>query len=372
MRIACVKTKKQLKEFIKLPWKIYSKESPWVPPLISDIKNILSLEKNPFWAHAKRELFLAYDDNGNTIGRVAAIIDDNYIKFQNDVCGFFGFFECINDVEVAKSLLEAVQNWLKSNNINKMIGPMSPSTNDEMGFVSDGIDKPPSIMMTYTQQYYLDLVSQCGLNRVKELYAYNMAVCADYRVSRLQRIVDMAKKKMPHINIRTLNIKKFDKELRAVMSVYNRAWEKNWGFVPWTDEEFEDIAIKLKPLIDTNLAIMAEVSGEPIGMLVSTPDYNQVLKKLNGRLFPFGFLKFMYYKNKIDSLRLIIMGVIKEYRNKGVEALMYSAGLNYAVKKGYKYCELSWILEDNLMTNRTAEMMDGKIYKKYLVFGKEF
>ncbi|MDR3049983.1 MAG: hypothetical protein LBV16_09180 [Elusimicrobiota bacterium] len=372
MKITAVQNKKQFNQFVKFPWKIYTKESAWVPPLLSDVKKILSVNKNPFWLHAKREFFLAYDDSGQTIGRIAAIIDGNYLNFQNDNCGFFGFFECINDIQTAKALFDAAQNWLKERNMPKMMGPMNPSTNDECGFVSEGFDIPPSLMMAYTPAYYLELSKSCGLKPIKELYAYDMDVAADSRVGRLQRIVDISKKKMPALEVRTLKKSDFDKELKSVMSVYNRAWEKNWGFVPWTDEEFEDIAKNLKPLLDPNLAILASVSGSPVGMLISAPDYNQILKKLNGRMFPFGFLKFLYYKNKIDSLRLIIMGVVKEYRNRGIEAIMYSKGLNYALSKGYKHCELSWILEDNVMTNRTAEMMNGKIYKRYLIFEKTF
>ncbi|MDR3243551.1 MAG: hypothetical protein LBT79_02250 [Elusimicrobiota bacterium] len=371
MKIETVKTKRQFMQFVKLPWKIYTKESPWVPPLISDIKSLLSVDKNPFWIHAKRELFLAYDAHSNVIGRIAAIIDNNYINFQNDNCGFFGFFECIDDIETAKALLEAVNNWLKERNIPKMIGPMNPSTNDECGFLSEGFEIAPSIMMAYTPKYYIELAQKSGLNKIKELYAYDMDVKEDSRVSRLQRVVEMAKRKMPALEVRGLDLKKFDGELRAIMSVYNRAWEKNWGFVPWTDEEFEDIGAKFKSLLDPNLAIIATVSGLPVGMLISIPDYNPILRKLNGKLFPFGFLKFLYYKNKMNSLRLMIMGVIKEYRNKGIEAIMYSKGLNYALQKGYNRCELSWILEDNLMTNRTAQMMNGKIYKRYQIFGRD-
>ncbi|MDR0485357.1 MAG: hypothetical protein LBH29_01370 [Elusimicrobiota bacterium] len=372
MKIIPVRTDRQFEDFVMFPYSLYPKTSAWVPPLISDAKALLTAGKNPFWEHAKKEMFLAYSDSGKIIGRIAGIIDFNYIKFQKDNSGFFGFFECIDDTAVAKELFNAAETWLKSENMPKMIGPMNPSTNDECGFVSEGFDIPPSIMMAYTPEYYLNLARSYGLKKIKELFAYDMEVCPDSRVPRLQRVVDMAQRKMPNIKIRTLDVKNFDSELRKVMKVYNQAWENNWGFVPWTDAEFEYIAVQLKPILDSNLAILAEDNGEPAAFLVSCADYNQVLKRLDGKLYPFGFLKYLYYKNKIDALRLIIMGVIEKYRNKGIEALMYSKGLNYAIKKGYKRCELSWILEDNVMTNRTAEMMNGKIYKRYLIFGKDF
>ncbi|MDR1941030.1 MAG: GNAT family N-acetyltransferase [Endomicrobium sp.] len=372
MKITKVETDAQLREFIRFPYKIYSKESPWVAPLLSDVRDLLSEAKNPFWKHAGKCLFLAYGDGGNILGRIAAVIDRNYINFQDDNCGFFGFFECVNDSGAAAALYEAAKQWLRENNIFKMIGPMNPSTNDECGFLSEGFDLSPSLMMPYTHEYYLDLAKGAGLKKIKELYAYDMDVTGDSRVGRLERIVNIAKKKMPMLKIRTLSKTSFDEDLKSAISIYNCAWEKNWGFVPWTDEEFAVLASKIKTLIDPDMVIIASVGGVPVGMLVSLPDYNQVLKKLNGTLLPFGFFKFLYYKRKIDGLRLMVMGVLKEYRQKGIEAIMYEKGLKNALKNGYKHCELSWVLEDNTMTRRTAEMMNGRIYKKYSIYACDF
>jgi GNAT superfamily N-acetyltransferase len=253
-----------------------------------------------------------------------------------------------------------------------MMGPMNPSTNDEVGFLCEGFDLPPSLMMAYTPKYYLRLAEAVGLVKIKELYAYDMDVKSDDRVGRLARVVQMAKRKMPGLIVRPIDFKNFTAELNMVMSVYNRAWDKNWGFVPWTDAEFEDLAKRLKPLIDPNLAVVAIMQGAPVGMLVASPDYNVILKKINGHMLPFGFLKFLYYRNQINALRLLIMGVVKEYRNKGIEAIMYSKTLDYAIRKGYKHCELSWVLDDNIPTQRTSEMMGGKIYKRYAVFEGRF
>ncbi|MDR1400911.1 MAG: hypothetical protein LBI98_01140 [Endomicrobium sp.] len=369
MKVVRVDTKKQFKEFIHLPWRIYSKNCQWVPPLISSIVGVLSEDKNPFWVHAQKQLFLAYNDNNDVVGRIAAIIDHNYIKFQNDKSGFFGFFECFDDIEVAEVLFSAVKDWLKGQNIHKMMGPMNPSTNDECGFLLEGFDLPPSIMMVYTPQYYLRLAERCGLRKIKELYAYDMDIIEGSKVrSRLERAVTIVKRKLPMLEIKTMQKKSFEKYLEDVISIYNRAWEKNWGFVPWSNEEFIEIASKLKMFMDPEMVMMATIADFPVGMLISLPDYNQVLKKLNGKFFPFGILKFLYYRKKIDSLRLMIMGVLKEYRHKGIEAVMYEEGLRNAVKNGYKHCELSWVLDDNIMTQRTAEMMNGKMYKKYAVY----
>ncbi|MCA6072901.1 MAG: hypothetical protein LE178_05150 [Endomicrobium sp.] len=369
MVIVKADTQKQLRQFIRFPWRIYSKSSPWVPPLIADAVEILSEDKNPFWLHAKRQLFLAYDNDNNIVGRIAAIIDYNYVSFQDDKCGFFGFFECINDATVAKGLFLAAQKWLERQDIHKMIGPMNPSTNDEYGFLLEGFDLAPSLMMPYTPEYYLHLAEQSGLKKVKKLYAYDMDVTNDARVDRLERVVAMAKKKLPMLKIRNISKSSYKEDLEVAISIYNRAWEKNWGFVPWSDEEFAAIASKLKRLIDIEMVIIATVADAPVGMLISLPDYNQVLKRLNGRLFPTGIFKFLYYRKKIDSLRLMVMGVVKEYRQKGIEAVMYEKGLKNALRLGYKHCELSWVLDDNIMTQRTAEMMNGRIYKKYVVYG---
>jgi len=362
------KNKKQLKEFVRFPWKVYSKDGHWVPPLISSTMNIFSESKNPFWRHAKKQLFLAYNDSNNVIGRIVAIIDYSYISFHNDKCGFFGFFECFDDAETAKALFSAAENWLKEQNIYKMVGPMNPSTNDECGFLLEGFDVSPSLMMPYTPQYYLRLTEQSGLKKIKELYAYDMDVAQDSRVYRLERAVAIAKRKLPMLEIKTMQKDSFEKYLKFIISVYNRAWEKNWGFVPWSNEEFNEMASKLKIFMDPEMVIFATVADSPVGVLISLPDYNQVLRKLNGKLIPFGVLKFLYYRKKIDSLRLMIMGVLKEYRHKGIEAVMYEKGLKNAIKNGYKHCELSWVLDDNIMTQRTVEMMNGRIYKKYAIY----
>jgi hypothetical protein len=370
MIIVKVGNKDQIRQFVNFPWKIYSKSSKWVPPLICDIKKIISEDKNPFWQHAIRQLFLAYDDDNNVIGRIAAIIDYNYISFQDDKCGFFGFFECINDVQTAKSLFCSVQEWLNEQGIKKMTGPMNPSTNDECGFLLEGFDISPSFMMPYNHKYYLNLVEQSGLKKVKELYAYNMHISEDSRIKRLERIVGMVNKKLTSLKIRTVRKDSYEEDLRIAISIYNRAWEKNWAFVPWSNEEFAFIASKLKMIINHDMIVIASICEEPVGMLISLPDYNQVLKKLNGKFFPFGIFKFLYYRRKIDTLRLMVMGVIKEYRHKGIEAVMYERGLKNALRIGYKCCELSWILDDNIMTQRAAEIMGGKIYKKYAVYSK--
>ena len=359
---------KQIDIFINFQYKLYKDNPYWVPPLKSELKKTLS-NKNPYWKHSKKQFFAAYNQNNEVVGTVAGIIDYNYIEFQNEQVGFFGYFETIDDVSVAKELFKAVQIWLAENNINKMMGPMNPSTNDEVGFLYEGFDSSPKLLMPYTPKYYLDLAEKCGLKKIKELYAYNIPVALDDRLPRLKKALKIVQKRNPNITIKAFDKKNFKKELEDIIDVYNSAWEKNWGFVPWTREEFETIANDLVDLADPNIIMLAYDGDKTIGMLIAVPDYNYVFKKMNGSLFPTGIFKFLYYKNKIKDLRLMIMGVKKEYRKKGIEAYMALEALINSVKGGYQNCELSWILDDNIMTQRTAEMMSGKIYKKYAVYG---
>ncbi|MDR1928659.1 MAG: hypothetical protein LBQ07_01035 [Endomicrobium sp.] len=372
MRIVKIFNNKQFMQFVRLPWKIYSGVKQWVPPLISDVIYTLSENKNPFWMHAKRQLFLAYDKNNDVVGRIVAIIDYSYISFHNDKCGFFGFYECINDLEVAMNLFISAENWLKDQNIYKMIGPMNPSINYECGFLYDGFNINPSFMMPYTHKYYLQLVEKSGLKKIKELYAYNMNIMKNLELEeRLKKIVIMTKKRIPTLRIRNIQKKTYKEDLNTIISIYNCAWEENWGFIPYSMDEFLSIATRLKTIIDPEMILIATIDDLPIGIIISLPDYNQVLKRINGKLFPIGLLKILYYRTKIDSLRLVIMGIIKGYRHKGIAAVMCEKGLENAIRLGYKHCEFSWILDNNIMTQHIAEIMNAKIYKKYAIYSNK-
>ncbi|MFC1501329.1 hypothetical protein ACFL58_02645 [Elusimicrobiota bacterium] len=365
MRIQTVKTSSDFNKFIKFPWSIYKDDENWVPPLLFDIKFVLN--KSPFWEHAQKELFLAIDDDEQVIGRIAGIVDRHYIEFQGENVGFFGFFECINNRETAELLFNTVKHWLKSKNIDKMYGPMNPSTNDECGFLCEGFDSSPVLMMPYNPDYYLELAQDCGLKKKKELYAYDINV-EEAPMDRLAKLARIIYKKNPGLSIRPMNLKDFKNEIEKTIEVYNQAWEKNWGFVPWTKKEFHTMASRMKDLINPKFAVLAEINGKPIGIKLSIPDYNIITKELNGRLFPFGFLKILLGKNKIKSTRTMIVGVIKDYRNKGIEGLMYYEAFKNAKAYGLKRGEFSWILDDNILTQRSCESMGGVLYKKYRVY----
>ncbi|HUJ19097.1 MAG TPA: hypothetical protein VL197_14030 [Nitrospirota bacterium] len=354
--------------FIRFPWKVYQGDPNWVPPLISDMKFILG-DKNPFFRHAEAAYFLARK-NGDVAGRIAAIVDRNHINLHNEQAGFFGFFECLPDVAIARDLLDAAAAWLKERDIEIMRGPMNPSTNDECGFLLEGFDSPPMIMMTYTPPYYLDYMERCGLVKAKDLYAYLSVIKDVSSAGRLERLSSGVRARVPGLVVRPANMKEFKNELAAVKDIYNSAWGHNWGFVPMTDEEIDSMAKRLKPLIVPELLIMAEVGGSPAGFFMAVPDYNQVLHRINGRLGPLELVKFLWYSRKISDIRVLTLGVKEEFRKKGIEGLLYLESFKAAVRRGYKRAEMSWILEDNMPMRKGCELMGGKVYKKYRIYEK--
>jgi len=368
MNVELISGKSGLDQFIRFPWKVYQGNPNWVPPLKSEVKFILGAE-NPFFRHAEAAYFLARR-NGDVVGRIAAIIDHHHVREHNEQAGFFGFFECLPDVAIADALLSAAAGWLRERGMTVMRGPMNPSTNDECGFLLEGFDSPPMIMMTYTPPQYLEFMEKCGLTKAKDLYAYIVIVNDVSVVERLERLSQGVHKRIPGLTVRPADLKRFDRELTIVKDIYNSAWSKNWGFVPMTDEEIDSMAKRLKPLIVPELLIIAEVDGKPAAFFMVVPDYNQVLKKLNGSLLPFGVLKFLWYARKISDIRGITLGVKEEYRRKGIEGLLYLESFKAAKRRGYRRAEMSWILEDNTLVQKGCELMGGKLYKKYRIYEK--
>jgi GNAT superfamily N-acetyltransferase len=349
---------------------VYQGNPHWIPPLKNEIRSLLSETENPFFQHAEAAFFLARKD-GETVGRIAAIIDRNTSSIPKERTGFFGYFECLPDGAVARELLDAAASWLRARGIEIMQGPVNLSTNNECGFLLEGFDSPPMIMMTYTPAYYLDYMERCGLTKARDLYAYISVIREVAAGGRLERLAEKVNARVPGLTVRPANMKQFQRELEAIKDIYNSAWSHNWGFVPMTDEETEALAKRLKPLIMPELMIMAEVYGKPAAFFLAVPDYNQVLGKLNGRLGPLGLVKSLWYSRKISDIRVLTLGVKEEYRKKGIEGLLYLESFKAAVKKGYERAEMSWILEDNILMQRGCELMGGKLYKKYRIYEKK-
>jgi GNAT superfamily N-acetyltransferase len=365
LTITTVRTAKDEMRFIKFLWDIYRDDPNWVAPLIMDRKKLINRKKNPFYKHSDMELFLAERD-GKIVGRIGAIVNHNHNKEHGDKVGFFGFFECINDQQVANSLFDEAKKFVVSKGMTAMRGPANPSVNDEYGLLVDGFDGPPVVLMTYNPPYYAALIEGYGLKKEKDLYAYLLAQATVYseRMTRFNEVV----KQREQITFRGVNMKDFDGEVKRIKEVYNKAWSRNWGAVPMTDEEFDALAADLKQVIVPELIIMAESKGELIGFALSLPDINVPLKfnKSGGLLT--GLYHLMTKKKLIDLVRIIVLGVVPEHQRSGAAGALFYETARVAKGLGYGYGEASWVLEDNIMMNRAAEMMNGKRYRTYRIY----
>ncbi|MCK4452880.1 N-acetyltransferase [candidate division WOR-3 bacterium] len=364
--VISVKTEKELKTFVNYPYQLYKENRYWIPPLKQDVYHLFDKNKNPFWEHAEREMFLAYR-NKNIAGRICAIVDYNYIEFWNEKTGYFGFFECDDDEDAARAMFDHVRLFHKDKGMTKFIGPVNPSTNDECGLLIEGFYSPPFIMMLHNYEYYSQLCEKAGLIKAKDLNAFYVD-SKDAPLEYLERLCSIVRRRIQDIKVRPVNLNDFANEVKKIKEVYNDAWSRNWGFVPVTDAEFDALAKKLKPLVIPELVTIIEIDNVPVAISLTLPNYNVVLKKLNGRLGPIEMLKFLYYKRKIKEGRLMIMGVRKKYRKMGLESLLFFESFRAAQKLGYIGGELSWTLEDNHSTNNTIIKMGGKIYKKYRIY----
>jgi GNAT superfamily N-acetyltransferase len=360
-----VESKKDLDDFIKFPFTLYSNDRNYVPPLIREMRMNLS-DKNPFFLHATARFFLAKKE-GRVAGRIAAIVNRRHIEFHKEQAGFFGFFESSQDQEVASALLERVAGSLRKEGMQIMRGPMNFSTNEECGFLLEGFDSPPMLMTPYNPSYYHDLMEKCGLEKSKDLYAYILDIPEELP-GKIIRVADIAAKS--GIRVRPLNKKFFEREMNIFKVVYNSAWQNNWGFIPLTDEELVHLGNNLKSVIVPELTLIAEIENEPVGFMGLLPDFNLVLRHMKGKMGLVSIIKALYYSKKIKDLRLLLLGIKAEFRNKGVDALLFREGFKGVKKGGYQRVEFSWILEDNIPVQRLVEMIGGRLYKKYRIYEK--
>lgn len=359
-------------KFIKFPWKIYKNYPNWVPPLIFDVKNNLDLRKNPFYQHSQIELFLAFHGS-EIVGRIAGIINDNHNKFHEDKVGFWGYFDCINDNNVSSALFDAVKEFLSSKGLDTMRGPVNLSTNDELGLLVDSFDKLPFILTLYNPEYYIGLVEEYGFVKAKDLYAYQITddiINDKKQMDKLERVSNIVLKR-ENLSIRKINFSNFNDEVETLLSVYNNAWEKNWGFVPMTKDEFFHVAKMLKTVADPDYVYIAEHNGKPVGFSLTLPDFNLIFKKINGKLFPFGAIKILTGRKKINRIRVFAMGIVREFQKKGTEAVFIRNTILNGIKKGVNECEISWVLEDNIPMVQTAENLGAIRYKTYRLYDKK-
>ena len=369
LEIRPVVSKRDLRAFIRLPWALYRNEANWVPPLLMDVKKRLDRERHPFFAHAEAEYFLALRD-GRTVGRISAHIDRNLNEFQGNDWGMFGWFECEDDPEAAQGLLDAAEEWLRARGRDRMVGPMDFTTNDECGVLIEGHDRTPIILTPWQHRYYPALLEGAGLGKAVDTLMWELYI--DSRDKVHPAIWEMAEKSESEhgIVVRPMRKRDLEAEMQRFLEVYNSAWERNWGFVPLTEEEVRHHAKDMKPLLDENWAFIAEKDGETVGAALTLPDFNQVLHKLNGRLLPFGWAKALWHKRKVDRVRVFALGVKREYQHTGVAARMYELHFDSAARTPQTGGEMGWILETNEAMNRAMEGMGGKIVRRYRFYEK--
>lgn len=365
-----VNTRQQMKSFIDFPHDLYRNDPHYVPELFIAQRDLLTPGKHPFHEHSQIQLFLALRDK-KVVGRIAAINNRNHNVFNGTNDGFFGFFESIPDVAVSNALFNAAAAWLKDQGLSTIIGPVNFSTNETCGLLIEGFDSPPVVMMTYNRPYYIELIKAAEMKENVTLIAWQ--VTAEAVEDKPLRMMQMLESRLAQRNIvvRKINLKKFDEEVVKIREIYNKAWDKNLGFVPMTDNEFAYLAKDLKMILDPDFCIVAEKDGKAIGFALAVPDLNQVLIKIRkGRLLPTGIFKLLFGKGKIKGVRVLALGVLEPFRKLGVEAVFYGQIIRDCRKKGINVAEASWILEHNDLMNSAIQGVNGQPYKRYRIYEK--
>ena len=364
-----VSDKAELKTFIDYPYKKYANDPLWVPPLRMDEWDKFNPEKNPFYEHARMELFLAERD-GEVVGRIAAIDNDAHnTVYKGDNLAFFGFFEA-EDQGAATALFSEVERYAKSVGRTHVRGPANPSMDDGAGFQLSGYDTLPYIMMIQNPPEYPTFAEVAGYSKIKDLYAFRLVSSIGIS-DKIKKLAERVRKRT-NFTIRPLNMKDYNNEVQRVLDFYNEEWEANWGHIKYTDKQAKLLAKQLKLIVDPELILFMELEGNIIGVGMGFPDANQMLQKIkDGRLIPFGILPFLNKRKIINRTRMTILGVRKPYRNKGLEIVLIDEFAKRALARGYVECECSWELEDNEAINNGIIAAGGELYKTYRMYQKD-
>lgn len=366
-RVVPVVTKTQLKAFIDLPWRIYQNDPNWVPPIKSDLAKLLTPGRHPFWEKAERALFLAYR-NGEPVGRIAAILDHHYNTYHHALIGAWGFFECRRDPETALALFAAAENWVKEKGMNHFRGPLNPSINYEMGMLIQGFDMPPVLGFPHNPPYYHELAVQAGLSKEKDLLTYRFT--NEFKPPRWLK--DLAEKtyRSEEIVIRSADRSKLKSEVHLINAIYNECWADNWGSVPMTEAEIDQVVKEIIHFVDTDLTFFLYLKDEPVGVSLVLPDINPLLKRLDGRGGLMALIKKHLYWSEIIGLRGYILGIKKKYRQMGLPLAAYHHLMQILARKQYRYLEFGWNLEDNQAINQLYEEAGGHPYRRFRVYMK--
>ncbi len=362
-----VETRSQQQRFIRLPWRIYADDPCWIPPVIMSQQELLGFRKHPFYERSKSQSFLA-TRGGRDVGRITAIVNAGHIDRYKEQRGFFGFFECDEDTAASRALFQAAGDWLHAQGMTCIRGPANPTLNYECGLLIEGFDTPPFFMMTHNRPWYAQLVEDAGFGKIEDMFAFwgetSMLGGLD---PKLVTMVEGVKERFG-VTIRPLDRRRFADEVRTFLDIYNESLGGTWGFVPLTSGEIDHMAASLKYLIEPELTLVAEVEGKPVGAVFCLLDYNPRIKAIDGRLFPFGFLRLLWNKKAIKRLRAISTNVIPEYQAWGIGLVLMNGLYERFMKWGLREVEFSWVLESNYLSRRTLERGGALVTKKYRIY----
>lgn len=368
MNIEPVASSRDLDSFLRLPFRLYAADTRWVPPLLSVERKMLDPKRNPFYEHAEARHFLARHD-GVVVGRISAIVNRLHNEVQKDRTGFWGYFEAENDPDIALGLFGAAEGWLKERGLDRSLGPVNPSINDPCGLLIDGFGWSPFVLMPYNRPFYPGLVERAGYAKSMDLLAW-ILIQEDLNREKIDRVAEGIRKRSG-VELRPLDLRRYEDEIRIIQDVYNDGWEKNWGFVPMTEAEVRFMAKDMRPLLVPGFAWIAEIQGRPVGFAFALPDINHALRKCRGSLLPFGWWHFLPFNlRKIPTVRIVALGIRKEHQKSGIGTLFYQRFMDEGRARGYHSAELSWVLETNDLMNRPLRLMGARPYKTYRLYQK--
>jgi GNAT superfamily N-acetyltransferase len=367
VKIKPVETRREKRQFIDLPWMIYQNDPNWIPPLRRNVQELVGFRRHPFHDFATVRNWLAFCD-GQPVGRISGILNPTHNAKYNEQRGFFGFFESVDDQQVANGLFDAVREWFEPQGIADLRGPVNPSLNYEVGLLIEGFDSPPTFMMTYNPPYYARLIEHYGFGKAQDLFAFwghiDMISTLD---KKLAFIVNEATRRFD-IRLRILDRKRFREEVQTFLHIYNASLEGTWGFTPLSAGEIDHMSAALRHLVVPELTAVAEVGGRPVGAVFGLLDYNPRIKQINGRLFPFGFVRLLSRRKRISTIRLISTNVLPEYQRWGVGVVALARLLPDAIEWGIQDAEFSWVLESNHLSYKSLKRGGAKLTKSYRVY----
>lgn len=371
VQIEKVEGKKALKQFIDFPHDLFASDPNYVPELFMAQEALLNRKTSPFFLHSTAEYFLARSPEGNVLGRIAAIRNNNYNTFAGEKAGFFGFFDVIDDYGVAKTLLDTAADWLRHEGLERVLGPANFSTNETCGVLIEHFDEPPFVLTTYNYPYYAEFLERYGFIKNTDLLSYEFF--PEKLTPKLEEFAAHVEARLLRrgVSIRTIDMKNFDREVDKFLPIYNASWDQNMGFVPMTEAEVRQMGKDLKMALDPDFVFFAEKDGQPIGIALTIPNLNELFIRIpRGRLFPTGLFKFLFGKKSIKTVRIVALGILPEYRRIGLDVCLYVRTYQTALRKGIKRAEASWILENNDLMNRALLQIEGKIFRKHRIYEK--